>query len=280
MKKIMILSAFLIYYEILFSQPDANLDTLKKYSYLLIGVSFKPNSIFDKPNLSNLHVENYATGFFVRVKGNLYLVSAYHALTMVDTYKGVKTNSNVDFMLVRYLDSANNKKGWLIPIADIIKKSPPIFFLNEPDIYCLNVADTLKDGKIYSLEGILFNKVKESRKTSVKKIISYGYPSNGIFLYQTPYEYCNKIQPSLYEGYIADSTHYDPAYERAIIDSLYLTTSPICYGGTSGSPVFVHSSIGKRRWIEFAGVQSGKNERYNCSYVAKKEELIRLLEKQ
>jgi len=277
MKRIVFLLVFLIYYETLFSQPDANFDTLKKYSYLLIGVSFKPKSISDKPDLSNLHVENYATGFFVRVENNLYLVSAYHVLTMVDVYKGVKTNSNIDFMLVRYLDSTNNMKVWLISIAEIIKKSPPIFFLNKPDIYCLNVTGELSDGKIYSLEGILFNKVRKPRKIPTKKIISYGYPSNGIFLYQTPNEYCNKIQPSLYEGYIADSTHYDPAYGRSLIDSLYLTTSPICYGGTSGSPVFVHYSIGKRKWIEFAGVQSGKNERYNCSYIARKEEVIRLL---
>lgn len=101
MKKIITFIMLIISYNNILAQPDAKLDSLKKYSYLLIGASYHPTPIFDTPNLNNLKVESYATGFFVREDSNLYLISAYHVLTTFDVYKGIKTDSKIDYILVR-----------------------------------------------------------------------------------------------------------------------------------------------------------------------------------
>lgn len=259
------------------SQEFTNTDTLKKYSYLLIGASFHPQSVLEAPSMNNLRPEAYATGFFVRKNDKLYVGSAYHVFTLFDVYNCKKTNSDIDFWIIRYFDSSGSARFSIIDVREIKNSCVPVFFLFAPDVYFIDVTKQMEGQHVYSIEKFLYGKQKKMVAAD-ETYISYGFPSNGQSVYPNPSDYRLKVQPSYYEGRQADSSHYAPEYKTGHIDSMYITAYPIRYGGTSGSPVFRYLKKKQRHSVEFAGVQSGKNETFNCSYVLKGDLVIKELE--
>jgi len=272
----------LVYSQNGYSQAKDNLDSLMRYSYLLIGASFHPNVLggliqIETPSLSNLRIEGFATGFFIKKNDRIFLITAYHVLTQCDVYKGIMKDSKIDHLILRYSDTLNNFQFVIIPIEDY-KQLPCEIFLRKPDVYYAELTGKINDANLNSLENVLYGKKKKKRKKTEQEVIFYGYPSSGQLQYTTGQTYSWGIAPSLYRGKLADSTHDEPIYKINNIDSMYITTTPPAYGGTSGAPVFSCFRKGKREWVDLEGVQSGNNIKYDCDYIVKIEELIKLLE--
>lgn len=260
------------------AQQNPDLDTLKKYSYLIIGASYQPRYPGEPPNNFTLHPEGYATGFFVNRNDSLLLVTAYHVLNMVDIYNGVKLNTKIDYLIVRYLDTTNHIKYHAFSISILKQLAQPCLFLKKADVDWVYVDGAFKDGKINTINDILLAKHHSYKKSTKVKFISYGFAAYEQTKYQAPSQYDDFVNPSYYEGDLADSSHYNPYYKINDIDSMYLTLTPKAWGGTSGSPVFRYVYRSKhKQWIEFGGIQSGANVHYDCAYVVKSPELFKLL---
>jgi hypothetical protein len=248
-------------------------DSLKKYSYLLIGAEWKPKTLTEQPNELNLHPLGYGTGFFVRWNDSLLFITAYHVLTTFDVYKGIKPDSKIDYWLIRYRDTLNVVHAHAVSIFTLKDMGIPYFFLNSPDIFILNLTGYFNIAKINSIEQFFIQ--KPVRKKTKEKIISYGYPADSLSKYSSLANYNDFVEPSLYEGKIGDSNNIEPSLRNLNIDSMYLTITPNQAQGTSGAPVFKEVTSKRKKWIEFVGVQSGSNSFYKASFVVKKEELFK-----
>jgi hypothetical protein len=256
-----------------FCQPDPELDSLKKYSYLIIGASYNPRYASDSPSLENMEIEGYATGFFLQKGKKLFLGSAYHVLTNYDVYNKRKTDLKIDFIILQYVDTTNRIRLRPIDIRFRTEKNDSIFFLDSADVHFIEFPYQIKDASIHTLNRLIYKKQKELPKNANQKIISFGYPSWARSRYRNDFEFVRNVTPRLYEGYIADSSHYALYFDPKRIDAMYLTTTPYIYKGTSGSPVFRIVRSGKKQWVEFAGIQSGNNFDYNCAYIVKRKEV-------
>lgn len=85
-------------------QTDDGLDSLKKYSYLIIGAKFQPRFLGETPNLLNLHPVGYGTGFFFKRNDSLLLISAAHIFYNIDVYRSIRLESDIDYLIIRYYD--------------------------------------------------------------------------------------------------------------------------------------------------------------------------------
>lgn len=172
----------------------------------------------------------------------------------------------------------NNVKYHAFYARGLQASTLPFYFLDKPDVEWAYDGESFKDGKIFTINNFIFNTYPKIKKKDKVKYFAFGFPScdQGNFLSTANYD--DFVNPSLYDGTIADSTHYNPIYKSRNIDSMYYTTVPKAWGGTSGSPVFIQVYRNKRKgWVEFAGIQSGKNDYYNCAYIVKKIALLTIL---
>ena len=171
----------------------------------------------------------------------------------------------------------NNRQFFIIPLIALAGNTAPLFFLDKGDILNIDLTDQFPAANIYSVEKYMNYKKNINRKNIKEKIVSYGFPKSNISNYINYQEYIKFEEPSLYEGQIGNLTNYDFFYKKYNIDSLYVTITPAPQEGRSGSPVFKQLIKRKKSWIEFLGVQSGKNENYKCGYVVKKDEVLKML---
>ena len=260
------------------SQNNDIHDSLKKYSYLIIGTIYTPRFPGEQVNAFNLKPVGYGTGFFYKKGDSLFLISAAHIIYNIDVYHKVKSENRIDFLVVRYYDTLNNIRYRAIDTRQIQAQVPPFYFLDKPDVDYIFDPTAFADGKINTINSFLFQRNRKIKKKYKTNFFAYGYASYEQVKYQSPAHYDDFVNPSRYEGNIADSSHYMPLYKEQNIDSLYYTTTPKAWGGTSGSPVFKYIYKNKRKqWIEFAGIQSGKNEWYDCAYIVKKKSLYSIL---
>ncbi|MDB5136448.1 MAG: hypothetical protein JWP37_3051 [Mucilaginibacter sp.] len=85
------------------------------------------------------------------------------------------------------------------------------------------------------------------------------------------------LESNLYNGTIANSSHYNPFYSN--IDAINYVLSPKTNAGASGAPVFFITSIIKNNKkvesTQFAGVQFGIDYDYNCTYIVNAAEVIK-----
>ena len=260
------------------SQQDTlkKFDSLSKYSYLLIGAIAPPENLGVRPGI--LILTGNATGFFIRKGKKLYLVSAFHVFTGCDVYHGVFQDLRNEFLIVPYLDTMGILRKATLPLSGFRDK-PCKLFLDNPDVDVMDVSYTFKDGKINSIESMLPQKTKGKKFYDTNKYISYGFPGDRFQAYV--YKTMNMDEePNFYQGENADSSQYDPYYDRKRIDSMCLIIKPALFAGTSGSPIFKIVDSKKKRieTILFAGVQSGTNLFYNCSYIVREKQLDKILD--
>lgn len=250
-------------------------DSLAKYSYLIVAGKFIPRFIGDTPNETNTFYRGNATGFFIRLKEKLFLVTAYHVVTPCDVYHNVIVHNDINCLAVTYHDTLNHLRQQILDISNRVNM-PPIFFLNTPDIAIVDAAHVFDDAKINSIENLIFDTTRYTKENIIKYII-FGFSGNKMDeLIVT--KHTVDTPPFLYEGYTADSSHYEKLYKYLNIDSMYYTLQPLGIPGMSGAPVFREVKYKKRKKrIEFAGMQSGKNDDFNCAYIVKVIELIRLV---
>lgn len=276
--KVLLICLLIPFVSQLKSQEHA-LDSLRKYSHLLVAYSYNPLSADDKPSATNMTAEYFGTGFFIRRGGRLFFASANHLLTGYDVYKNEKIDVKIDYLAIRYIDSSGKRAMFFVKVADVRNFTIPKSFLEEADANVLEIAHFPTNSMIYSLEDLLYTNRPKARKIDGSKLISYGYPVAKKTKVMSDGVYIMGVGASLYEGRLGNTSTYDPEVNQKALKSNYLTSTPASGKGFSGAPVYYINNKGKRTWIEFAGIQAGINEKYNSSYIVTSESLKKSIEK-
>jgi hypothetical protein len=134
-------------------------DLYVKYSYFLYSKTPVPNMV------------SQATGFFIRRKNHLFLVTNYHAFTGKST---MDKSISRDFININFIyQSKTGNKLCTINIRDIVKKSKAYLFYEYPDLYCYDVTKNIPDNKVYSIE--TFIKPIHPKSESPNDIFAIGY---------------------------------------------------------------------------------------------------------
>ena len=143
-----------------FSQ-NIQADSLKKYSYLILT------------HANDVSKSGNGTGFFMRKKKKIYLITCYHVFTGLDDWSK-KNKGPYDSITVRYYDLDNNIKYFSIntTTSHFIFKN----FREDPDIYIYEIDPRLiKDAKIYSIENFIVSGAKPIEEN--EQIISFQFSS-------------------------------------------------------------------------------------------------------
>jgi len=250
-----LISLFLI--SIGYTHGQANYDTLRKYSYFIIG--FK-NVGDDKL------APGSGTGYFLRKENDLFFITAKHVICPCD-YKdtckpSIKREQYPDLMEI-YLSQKNgmfNYKSiplYIKPYRDTCKCIwPPI----HPDLISYKVSSSFTD-TVYTLDKFL-NMPLPDKKGSIS---IHGYPANeytvqGSFreqnsshLFIDNYKFFDNYKYKNCEGsYSIDKQDYIVSTNDIEIDKTF---------GYSGSPVFIFDRK-IRQWVFIgtftATVEDGK----------------------
>jgi hypothetical protein len=242
----------------------ADYDSLKRYSYLLIGLPHvREGNIRDATDVS--------TGFFFRDTNNrLFLVSAYHVLTGCDVLAKARHGTQDDTLRVWYMDKMNNYKFEQFPLTAYENK-PCKSAGAIPDLDTMDVSDYFKDGKIFSIEKMAPHHLSQHARIPVGDVVvCYGYPDN------TPDKVPSKAGDKLLMPRRRTSKVIeDPKFFIDTLVSIYMTVHPGFKKGFSGAPVFRRKADGT---VEFAGIQSSKKRGRSKSLAVRAAELGRLVQ--
>ena len=243
-----------------FSQTLYDSDSLKKYSYYIVGVSDSKDTM-DK---NSKHVYQ-GTGVFIAHDTDTYFITARHVLTGL-SHKCVRNENYPDYMTIKLMgeDGEFNKNELRISLIKIKDTSKCPSF-TEPDlikykiknpkkypIYCINKFIPIKlplkkEAREISIFGFLIN--KNYAGTSFKLVSATQMSFTPI------YEFYNNFATDVLEHFgEVDYTHYKLiANEMPSVES-----SP----GISGSPVFIKNTF-TQEWI-FLGLISQVTIRDNA----------------
>ena len=242
----------------------------KKYSYLLVFET-KPGA--EKPKM------HLGCGFFIRMYGKIFLITAYHVITGNDVYSKPpsKYPSFKDFYTFSVRFAANNKYYYFEGDLESIKKNSPLrSFIKEPDIYVIEIRPPGNNIQINSVEKFI-NKSPKEILSKEDTCFSFGYSHGEIPTdLNTPSDLTDTLSPMLYIGYSPPERRYNIVYNSLNIDSLNISVFPQALIGMSGSPVFIKNNNNS---IELIGLQSGSNLDYNLSYIVKASEIIKEIKK-
>lgn len=206
-----------------------NHDSLKKYSYELIGFKILPNGT---------QPEN-GTCFFIRKKERLFLVTAKHVIS--GCKNGAVSPNHPDTMYVIIKDTKTEKDNWILLDLIAINKGgiTCLSASEEPDVQVIEI-----DTKKFSSD-VVINSVEDfikERPDSAGDVEIHGFPSkshkkNGSFFIPPP----TSLYLSISDIIIADRATFtetgkvDSLNYRIIFKTLPSNTE---YFGYSGSPVF------------------------------------------
>jgi hypothetical protein len=240
------------------SAGAAQYDSLKKYSYLLVGLPPKDTIHSRSPGVS--------TGFFIRDTNNrLFLVSAYHALTGCDPLNSRILDIRDDSLQVWYVDTLNRYKFEQFTLTAYQNKR-----CNDsiPDVDTMDVTGHFKDGRIFSIERMMPRNLLQDGIARGDRVICYGYhgkrpPSN---IGGNPVNPSHKIRRFL--GYRSE-------FKDKSDSLIYFTIHRALKKGFSGAPLF---RIKAGSAIEFAGIQSSAAIGNKLSFVVRSLELRNLLQ--
>jgi hypothetical protein len=209
---------------------NPNYDSLRKYSYAIVGSAVNKDSI-----------RGYYAGtcFFIKKNNRLFLVTAEHVLSschMVDNKNDYPKYMNI---------TIENSKGEIIEslpinistIKDTAHCPDP---LNHPDIIALEVK---KNDKLYSVEKFLTSSFK-----NWDNIEMFGFPNtclnvsnpNNIIITKASNVYIKRQNTTIYNTAptndigVYDSTYFFIVNKDLVVDSLM--------HGFSGAPIFIKES--------------------------------------
>lgn len=262
------------------AQYDWALDSLKKYSYVLVDANYTPQFPDGLNNISNYTASGNATGFFIKVDKKLFLISAYHVLTGFDVFNGRYVEGRGKFMMILYgNDKFDNHTRFRTIENSILRNScgPPGFYNERPDIDLIDITAYFSDSEVNMIKTLPLSLFKTQVEKNVNKsIISYGFPGYLAGNYSDWRSHAINVKAAPYFARLSDSTSMDSATWKntATFD---VVTSQFSIKGVSGSPAFYYCTKGKKKWIEFAGVMSGSNYEFNLAFIARKEFLNKAL---
>lgn len=237
MKTFILLLTALLFTKASFSQTQNDWDSFKKYSYSILGFSGK----------GNFGIPSGGTGFFIRDRSKLFLVTAKHVFSGCDD-SAKKSPFYPDIMNVMLHDNIGNPTIVInVNIEKIKDTTPCVRKLNDTDIIVvpINVEDSI--GKtIFSVEKFLAPPFRV-----IEKILMVGFP--GIGYARQPVEF-GFWKPSLFKmngnetKIFTHTTYTDPIMIDSINLFMYNQTIEIdsTLKGFSGSPIFVKDSSSKK----------------------------------
>src|SRR6266498_491995 len=109
---------------------NSKLDSLQKYSYLLVQIQ---NPLNANRYFSNNKSIGIATGFFIRTNARLFFITNYHVMTGVDVYNKAWYREQFDTIKIKYFDNKNNVQYYSIDLNPIKRNCSVISFLEYPD---------------------------------------------------------------------------------------------------------------------------------------------------
>lgn len=213
-------------YPVILAQPG--LDTLAKYSYKL-------------SRISKSNVVGSATGFFIKQKAKLYLVSNYHVFTGRNTFSGAPDTSSFNQLWLPIMRHG----GWdiqKIDVTDIRKNSKPRLVFEQSDIYVYELK--VDPAYINSVEAFSYSPFPNQQPDS---IIIYGYSEARS---KTPTLLLSTIYK---DSYFKPLTIHKQDSTSIVFETAFFTT-PSSINGYSGSPVFFKYNYNNS--IVFAGILS------------------------
>ena len=225
-----------------------NLAELKKYSYPIYGFKATPGA----GGMMQLH-SGGGTGFFVKMNGRTFLVSAKHVLTRWDGDSLRKKIDYPDTLKIRIPDISGDTIDYPISFKKINDTITGGAFFEEADIYAIEFPSA-SNYKINSIESFLDTCNLNSRDT----ISFYGYPAiieplNSIDALE---RFRNRALTLSIGFYALKST-----FPFTIVDQRYdnfdyglLRTDAFDKRGCSGSPLFKKDSATGR--LIFVGLLS------------------------
>jgi len=229
-------------------QKENSNDTLAKYSYLITTMDsrYKDTSV--------------ATGFFIRKRDTLWLVSAYHVFTNWDLYKR-KYASDVRpaFLDVWYRNAAGDIKTETFPLP----QHPESYYKKlkiQMDFDMIDVSPSFKDGGVYSVEK-MDPGIEDLNNLPGDTVLAFGY--SHVSKHDLDSVSTGRIPPST--KYISRgqemARRYRAKHKKEQVGLAYFFASPPLQQGASGAPIFrlKTDSTGVKK-IEFVGVQSGSDE--------------------
>lgn len=241
---------FSCFFSCVHSQTGSSLnsfDTLKQYSYLIYGFKATPEG-------GMIHLQSGGgTGFFIRMGGRTFLVSAKHVLTRWRADSLRKIIDYPDTLRVRIPNLMGDTVDYPISFTKINDTISGEADYKEPDVYAVEFPSAA-NYKINSIESFIDTCIFKE----VDTIAFYGYPGTN--------EPLNNIQaleryrsrrPTLSIGFYTPKTTFpftlvDQRYDN--FDYGVLTTDTLYKQGCSGSPLFKKDSATGR--LIFAGIMS------------------------
>jgi|HubBroStandDraft_2_1064218.scaffolds.fasta_scaffold228314_1 hypothetical protein len=234
------------------------IDSLKKYSYMIVGIHTTNGQKPGSPD---------GTGFFIRDDNNqLHFITAKHIVSCINTFTKEPTPLSYDTIEVRYFHKSDSTIDYIpLYLKDIKYKIKNQFFYESPDVISFLANGDFSNADINSVEKMVvdYSKLNEPPE----KIIIFGYSVTKNMTGFTERNFpltCYQEQP-------ADLAHIDPAYPNP--DSINLVLQPETIEGVSGAPVFYKYPSSEK--MVFGGVAFGKDSIYKSTYIVRPDIVIR-----
>ena len=230
-------------------------DSLGKYSYIMI-LFYK-----GKPYTNG-------TGFFIKKRNRLFLVSCYHGFAGQNTSLKIPNSPQADSLQFIYETQSLNTAKYNIDLREIKAHSKSYYFFEYPDIYVYELTGKLRpDALINSIE----NFITEIPKKEIMPIdiFAMGFGDTDK---RNETEIKFKLKNTVYDD---EKILYGPNKIKVIVKNSYFL-EPKCVGGMSGSPVFYEYSNSNN--FIFGGVISSHFEDTNTTLVVKPAEVTKKID--
>jgi hypothetical protein len=237
--KILPLLLLLLVGHLCFAQSSKGTDSLRKFSYLITQrIKGQNDSI----------IRLQGTGFFIREKGKLFLLTAKHVLVPVENdCRKLNYPNDEGIMYINLVTEKGNINGQHIPInVKKIRDTSQCYDIRiSPDFISYEITET-NNYKIYSIESLI-----KQLPNKLGEIKIWGYPqktssdNNGVYE-STGSELLNtKNYYPKTDYFYTSKKDVDYINNMIRLNDLKVNTT---YGGYSGSPAFIKDN-NTNKWV-------------------------------
>lgn len=258
--RLLIVLIVLLISQITLSQSMNGIDTLEKYSYLVLHMS-KGNAIGN------------STGFFIRNNKKTFFITTYHTCSCVDVFKKEIYNPEWDMLYIRLYNDSNQIIYSPLILEPIKINRVVEYFFDHPDICIYEMKHLPTNINVNSVETFADNYSR--KKGDPQKTIFFGYARENIDTAIA--ETLSSIRHVGEMKYGIDHTITFVDINR--VDTTSLTITPPTKHGASGSPVFFQFETDKGTLTTFGGMVFGTSESEDLTYVVRPELIIERIKK-